>query len=730
MNLNQFICGLSTLCLLSLAGAQAAPQHDYASALLDEAGLENVEFRTVTDLRDEEAYRVLGQNKAPDAKVLIEYEAPAGAIYGAQAVVSGDYVPGQVEAPDFEIRGTTLCLMSGGNSYKSTMSPEIFPWFYDKAFMLKTLDTFADARINTIFVWAGHLFPYIVEMPDYPEASADVPPEQVKLNQEQFRWFTQECEKRNIEILLHFYNIHVSPPFAEHHGIPTAPKVPTDLLRNYTYYALSRYFEEFPSVGLYACPGESIKSDRQLEWFRDVIFKAAKDSGKEPLIVMRDWTLNADFQAALKSLYPRVYSELKHNDESVTSPYPDVRHKKWEGLANGHIVNAAHGPAEDLQPMRWASPSYVQEMARHWKSLGYTTGVEFWGQSYWCWPYTYDKLEDAEPGSVMDAKGRHRLIYLDRDAPFYVLAGRAMWKTDRDPEADSEFWKQYYSERYGSEAIGERMEQWYEISGELSPGIQNLNATKVANFWATLLLMNQNIDQILSYNKDLSETPYTLHRETGRARQRYYPRPFSASLFERYQKEYGDPKDGMHVEMYPEFAPYAERMGIENLAQRHCTPVTQYAKLLASGEPAPTMTPYKLVTLLNTMAKESLALAQEMEALNKNPAHEAELRRFVTDSEMYVLATQAMIHKETAAILKAQMLLAGNKDKVDAFLKEMKASVDIYEELADLTDQTYLFANGLRRYRWSEKGIAEFRKDNKTQKDWADRVSKNDQKDR
>ena len=41
--------------------------------------------------------------------------------------------------------------------------------------------------MNTVFLWAGHLFPYIVEMPDYPEASADIAPQQVKANQEQFR---------------------------------------------------------------------------------------------------------------------------------------------------------------------------------------------------------------------------------------------------------------------------------------------------------------------------------------------------------------------------------------------------------------------------------------------------------------------------------------------------------------------------------------------------------------
>ena len=130
------------------------------------------------------------------------------------------------------------------------------------------------------------------------------------------------------------------------------------------------------------------------------------------------------------------------------------------------------------------------------------------------------------------------------------------------------------------------------------------------------------------------------------------------------------------------------------------------------------MTPDKLVRLLHQMAQESLSLAQEMETLNTTPAHRAELRRFVTDSEMYVLATQAMIHKEDAAILKAKMLLSGSRDQAKAFIHEMESSVAVYEKLAALTDTTYLIANGLRGYRWSRQGIAEFRKDLKAQQAW------------
>jgi len=129
-----------------------------------------------------------------------------------------------------------------------------------------------------------------------------------------------------------------------------------------------------------------------------------------------------------------------------------------------------------------------------------------------------------------------------------------------------------------------------------------------------------------------------------------------------------------------------------------------------------TMTPDKVVRLLGKLAAESLTLAQKMEAAWTNPTLQPELHRFVTDSQMYVLATQAMIHKENAAIAKARMLISGSSRKADEFLHEMEASLKVYEKLAVLTDKTYHFANGLRQYRWSKQGIAESREDLAAQK--------------
>jgi len=54
---------------------------------------------------------------------------------------------------------------------------------------------------------------------------------------------------------------------------------PTPLLKDYTGYCIERFVSEFPSVGLYICPGESLELEQTPGWINDVIFAAVKRAG-------------------------------------------------------------------------------------------------------------------------------------------------------------------------------------------------------------------------------------------------------------------------------------------------------------------------------------------------------------------------------------------------------------------------------------------------------------------
>ena len=224
--------------------------------------------------------------------------------------------------------------------------------------------------------------------------------------------------------------------------------------------------------------------------------------------------------------------------------------------------------------------------------------------------------------------------------------------------------------------------------------MQNLTATRFMNWWPTVMLQNQDVDRILKARQRIDDVPACLTKATGS--DDYYSQPVDAYFFERYKAKHHLPA----------------------LTQRLSMPAQQYAEALnARREVTDAMTPDNVCDLLCQLANESLVVAKAAEAAAGKEARE-EAARFVTDSEMYVLATEALKHKVVAALLKARLLKSGDRTLAIPFMSQMEESVAAYAKLAALTDRTYLFGNDLGGTHWKAQGLREFQQDLKTQRAW------------
>lgn len=588
------------------------------------------------------------------AQVTVVAGGPAGVFYGVQEALREHSVVDAEGRPDFDIRGAVLMMLSASWAYQSDLSPEVYPWFFDRELMTRYLDYLASARLNTLVLWSGHLFPHILELPEYPDASQFSPAE-VRRNQEQFRWLTTEAAKRNITVLTHFYNIHISEHQAKALGRtgpePTRYTVPDDFVRGYYRTILSRYFAEFPNVGLYICPGESLALEHQLSWFRDVIFPAARDSGKHPTLVIRDWTLSPDFKRALPALYDNLYSERKHNDETITSPWPDIRHREWRGVLRGHIVNL-HDPA-DATPYRVGSPRLLGEMVRRWKEEeGLFTGAWFYPPQAWSWPGTLDALPvDAATGEPRE------LLAFERDELWHLLEGRYLWRAERNLDDELAWTAAWLGRKFGDAEIGRLLTEWYDLTGPILPGLQNLTAVRFGNFFPPASAHVQaTVDDILTFRVRLDDP--LPEGPTGLTNQRYYSRPLDAYTLARYR----------------------ERFGVENLQDNRSLPVAQLAHELAAGRDAHDyIRPDRLLELYLEMARESEKRARA--ALARGGNDPAELQRFVQDSQCLALTVEYYQLKVLAALEKRMFQLTGEKSRLPRFRRLMEDSVRKYEEM-------------------------------------------------
>ncbi len=599
---------------------------------------------------------------------------PAGVLYGVQQWLAAlqPLRSGAVEKPDFELRGGVLYLMKDA-SYDYQLTPEEFPWFYDRPLLTKYLDYLFANRFNTIFLWSGHLFPSIVAMPEYPDAT-DLRPAELARNQQQFRWFTDECAKRNISVLLHFYQIHLPKPLAKARGIPAHYHEPNEFAARFVRYSLLRFLTEFDSVGLYVCPGEQLAQRYTAPWIRDVILAAARQSGKHPRIVVRYWGLDAaGFQRLCAGQYDNFYTEMKHNVEMVVSPVPDPRHASCKNVAKKHIVNL-HEMA-DLKPFRWGSPHFVQEMVGEWKKAG-IDGAEVYCMVSWRWPYALDKLEPQQ--NSLSPAGR-KLLTFERDAIWLEAAGRYLWKVDRDRAAEDAYWTGRLAEKFGNRQAGDLIRRWYDTSGPIPSRLAESDPRPQHEL-----------------------LPHGGRRRTagrldpgGRRLHRLYPATRGHVFLPALQAKVPDagacrPQGHGHY--------------------RICRPARQRREAAARDDAGQGVGPAGRVG--RGIARFGPPCPAMCHGQSRRNA------RFGSDSQALIYLVQAWRHKVLAAIEKRAILSGGGAEHQRAFLDQLDESITVYQKLVAATDPTYVNASDmLAKLNW-RAGLQSFVTDARQQKMW------------
>ena len=405
---------------------------------------------------------------------------PSGVLYGAMELADRIHATHALPAtldyqdhPQLKLRGTALGLQRPeityeGAEYDYRYTPEEFPWFYDKAAWTKYLDTLADERINTLYLWNGHPFTSLLKLPRYPEAQ-ELPTAQLEQNIAMFRWLTEEADKRGIWVLQGFYNIHLSHAFAKAHGVPMHLSAPTPMASEYTRYCISEFIREYPNVGIFMTLGEAMGPHYGPEWLTKTIIPGVKDglveqakavghSVPEPPIVVRAHATDIyDVMAAAKPLYSNIDTMFKWNGESLT--WTDVRgpvkdeFQKLVAASNVEIANIHL--LSNLEPFRWGDPEFIRQSESNFVRIG-IEGLHLYPLRYWDWPYTADNTTP-------------RLMQMDRDWIWYQAWARYAWNPERDPAKEHAYWVAQFAQRFGSTDAAQHLLAAYELSGICAP---------------------------------------------------------------------------------------------------------------------------------------------------------------------------------------------------------------------------------------------------------------------
>ncbi len=377
------------------------------------------------------------------------------------------------DAPVMKLRGPVLGLQltkiePPRKTYEYPITPDRFPWFYDKELWEEYLDMMVSQRCNVLYIWSGHPFSSLIKLEHYPEA-LEVTEEEYKRNCEIFQWLTAECDKRGIWTVLKFYNIHIPYPFAVKHNLELLQKDIEPIVRDYTFECIVEFIKVFPNVGLMVCLGEALQGQQnKSDWFLKTILPAVKEGveqaglEKEPPIILRAHAVDAHpiLVEGMKQ-YSNLYTMWKYNGEGLTTYLPTGKwqkiHKELSSHGQPHILNV-HVLA-DLEPFRYGSPAFIQKSVQAGIARLGGNGLHLYPMFFWDWPYAPDK---STP----------RLKAVERDWMWYQMWMRYAWNPYRDEQDERLYWVDVFARHFGCGLnAGEAVLDAMEAAGECAPRI-------------------------------------------------------------------------------------------------------------------------------------------------------------------------------------------------------------------------------------------------------------------
>lgn len=578
---------------------------------------------------------------------------PTGVLYGtlelADRIATTKELPQLLDitdAPEMVLRGQCIGLqkpyyLPGRDVYEYPYTPETFPWFYDKQLWVQVLDSMVNNRMNSLYLWNGHPFASLVKLKDYPYA-VEVSEETFKKNEEIFTFLTQEADKRGIWVIQMFYNIIVSKPFAEKHNLKTQererPIIP--IIADYTRKSIAAFVEKYPNVGLMVCLGEAMEGvgNDDIEWFTKTIIPGVQDGLKalgkkeEPPIVLR--AHDTDAPSVMKAALP-LYKNL-------------------------YTVAKFNGEALTYQRPRGAWAELHQTLSNlgsvHIENVHILANLE---------PFRYASpkfIQESVIGmhEVMGGNGLHlypqasywdwpysadrvkngdRLLQIERDWMWYKAWSRYAWKAKRDRRAEIDFWCAQLGHRFGlSKQDANNILIAYEETGEIAPKL--LRRFGITDGNRQTLTLGMLMSQLIN--------------------------PYRFGLFEL---------------LYECEAPEGEML-------------ITYADKEWNGVPHVGETPVQVIQDVKDHADKAVKAIDAVAA--KVSTDKEEFERIRSDVYAYKALAYHFAYKAQAALYVLRYKYSEDLTDLEKALPLLEKSVAYYKELAQLTKETYLYANSMQ----------------------------------
>lgn len=341
----------------------------------------------------------------------------------------------------------------------------------DTTYWESFLDMMVWNRYNALTLWSKHLFPYMIQLEKYPEAT---PFSQLELQEWRYFWKTlfKMARDRGIETYIVNWNIVVSPEFAEHHGIKVHDDR-SELVIDYTRESVKQLIDEYENLtglGVTLADwmgnwGDNRMTPREREdWIEDTFIEGMNQANRKIKFIHRA-VLAGDPQEMRRvidhaDLEDPAIVEVKFNwSHGHSTPKLSITHANdqgaimqnfWDPEPENYYISWMIRN-EDFFVLRWGNPEFIRNhIAINNKSYvdGYFVGSE-----------GYIPAKDY---SHIEGPDKTWLYAFQKQWMFYYLWGRLMY----DPEESDVSLSRIFERKYpGIDAL--KMLKSYSLASKV-----------------------------------------------------------------------------------------------------------------------------------------------------------------------------------------------------------------------------------------------------------------------
>lgn len=303
-------------------------------------------------------------------------------------------------------------------------------WFFDKSVWQKMFRTMSSCGFNAMILANTHPFPFMVDLPAYPEAQL-IDESQLRTYQAMHHWIFETAIQYDIAPYLLFFNIYYPEPLLKARGIrPEDASRPSDFAIEYTNYCVRELLSTYPELaGIFVDASENV-SERRGEFVQQAVIEALDAVRPDATLYVRGWC--AEPEELTNTIRRRSGRQLrysvKYTYEHLVDPNPDPMFTRWLEVAGGENVVAEFW-ISNFEP--WTSFSYdtVEGILANLDELG-CAGFSLQPLALYHWPRTSDTYfkyqfqRDLVWYSVWGGAGFDRL--LNEGQPKWLLRNKSL----------------------------------------------------------------------------------------------------------------------------------------------------------------------------------------------------------------------------------------------------------------------------------------------------------------